>query len=547
MAPHEVVTRALAREMNDLCASLRRVLGLLVDRRGDVTHVILGDSLRLYLPDIGRLRAGEQRLRGLRLIVSHPGGAYRGRKSYGLESDLITDLEKLQLDGVLQLEAKRDGAPGRLAFGHVMPAQKGRTGARVHEDFYPNFEALDLDFLFFVEDLEDQLQKAFQRVREAEKLKSDRGIAVLVGVYTTAKSVWEASLSELEELCETANVSVADVIVQRRRKIDPRSIVGKGKLEEICLQALHLGAEILIFDRDLSPSQLNAITDMTDLKVLDRTMLILDIFARRATSQAGKLQVELAQLKYALPRLAKKQEGLSRLAGGIGGQGPGETKLEVDRRRARDRLARLEKDIDKLSKQRNLRRSQRGKRNVPVISIVGYTNAGKSTLLNQLTQSKVYAKDELFATLDPTSRRLRFPREREVVITDTVGFIRDLPDSLVNAFRATLEELDDSDLLLHVIDAADPLLERQMQSVEKVLRDLKLDEKPRLLVFNKCDQVHPLDAERLGEGENAVAISALNKEGFKELLKKAALYIWPVNSGSASPSDSSQGWSPEVN
>ena len=392
---------------------------------------------------------------------------FEGRLKYGLESDLITDLEKLQLDGVLQIEAKPGGVMGRLAFGHLLPPQKNRTGARHHEESFSDFEKFNLDFLLFVEDLESQLQRAFQAGREREKLKSDRGIAVLVGVYTTAKSVWEPSLNELQELCETANVSIADVVVQRRRKIDPKSIVGKGKLEEICLQALQLGAEILIFDRDLSPSQLNAITDMTDLKVLDRTMLILDIFARRATSQAGKAQVELAQLKYSIPRLAKKQEGLSRLAGGIGGQGPGETKLEVDRRRARDRLARLEKQIDKLSKQAQMRRSQRGKRHVPVISIVGYTNAGKSTLLNSLTRSEVYAKDELFATLDPTSRRLPLSARKEVVITDTVGFIRDLPETLVNAFRATLEELDDADLLLHVIDAADPLLERQMQSVEK--------------------------------------------------------------------------------
>ena len=508
--------------------------------------MILGDALRLYLPEIGRLRAGEQRMRGLRLLVAHPGNTFRGRTNYGLESDLVTDLQKLQLDGVLQIEAKPGGVMGRLAFGHLLPPQKNRAGARHHEESFSDFEKLDLDFLLFVEDLEAQLQRAFQAGREAERLKSDRGIAVLVGVYTTAKSVWEPSLNELQELCETANVSVADVFIQRRRKIDPKSIVGKGKLEEICLQALQLGAEILIFDRDLSPSQLNAITDLTDLKVLDRTMLILDIFARRATSQAGKAQVELAQLKYSIPRLAKKQEGLSRLTGGIGGQGPGETKLEVDRRRARDKLTRLEKQIDKLSRQRELRRSQRGRRHVPVISIVGYTNAGKSTLLNSLTRSEVYAKDELFATLDPTSRRLRFPREKEVVITDTVGFIRDLPETLVNAFRATLEELDDADLLLHVIDAADPLLERQMQSVEKVLRALELENKPRLLVFNKCDQIHPMDVERFGEGENAVTISALKRDGFDALLKKAAEYIWPDDSAQLFAPPPPSRWEPSL-
>jgi GTP-binding protein HflX len=263
--------------------------------------------------------------------------------------------------------------------------------------------------------------------------------------------------------------------------------------------------------------------------VLDRTMLILDIFAQRARSLDGKLQVELAQLKYSLPRLAQRQTGLSRLAGGfggIGGRGPGETRLEIDRRRAKDRIARLEKEIENLSLRRQLRRKQRNARGLPVISIVGYTNAGKSTLLNALTHSDVHVEDVLFATLDPTSRRLRFPREREVIITDTVGFIRDLPEDLVNAFRATLEELGEADLLWHVVDVADPNLVDQVASVNATLEALGLADKPRLVVLNKVDRTSELDGAVRARGLDAVAVSALQQRGFERLLNRSAQILW---------------------
>jgi GTP-binding protein HflX len=282
----------------------------------------------------------------------------------------------------------------------------------------------------------------------------------------------------------------------------------------------------LIFDCDLSPSQLNAITDMTDLKVLDRTMLIMDIFARRAKSRGGKLQVELAQLKYSLPRLAKKQTGLSRLTGGIGGQGPGETKLEIDKRRVKDKIARLEREVEQLGGQRQLHRKQRNVKEVPTIAIVGYTNAGKSTLLNALTGADVYAKNELFATLDPTSRRLRFPKEREVVLIDTVGFIRDLPEGLINAFRATLEELNDADLLLHVVDATDPQKEQHIKVVEKILADLKIENTSTILVMNKCDMLAPGEAQKTAEKFGALPISAQRKEGLENLLNRSADELW---------------------
>src|SRR5207302_10473710 len=331
----------------------------------------------------------------------------------------------------------------------------------------------------------------------------------------------EASLQELQELARTADVQVLDVVLQGRREIDPRTLIGEGKLEEILVRSMAVGAGLLVFDRDLTPSQARHIGEATSLRILDRTQLILDIFAQRAQSADGKLQVELAQLKYLLPRLVGRDDSLSRLAGGIGGRGPGETKLEIDRRRVRERISALESRIDRLSGDRATRRRQRNRGGVPVISIVGYTNAGKSTLLNALTDSAVLAENKLFATLDPTSRRLKFPRDREVIITDTVGFIRDLPKDLVAAFRATLEELDDAALLLHVIDAADPAREAQVVAVERILDQLGLGEKPRLLVWNKSDRVDPAELEALLRDKGGVAISAVTREGLDALLVKA--------------------------
>jgi len=313
--------------------------------------------------------------------------------------------------------------------------------------------------------------------------------------------------------------------VHSRREIDPRTVIGGGKLQEILVRSMALGADLLVFDRDLQPSQARHIAEATSLRIIDRTQLILDIFAQRAQSADGKLQVELAQLKYPLPRLVGRDDSLSRLAGGIGGRGPGETKLEMDRRRVRDRISHLEDRIDRLSSDRATRRRQRNRAGVPVVSIVGYTNAGKSTLLNALTDSDVRAENKLFATLDPTSRRLRFPRDREVIITDTVGFIRDLPRDLVTAFRATLEELEEADLLLHVVDASDPRNEEQAQAVEDVLETLDVERTPRIVVYNKLDLV-PETARTLAHRTGGVAVSATTREGFDELLARCEDVLW---------------------
>jgi GTP-binding protein HflX len=265
-----------------------------------------------------------------------------------------------------------------------------------------------------------------------------------------------------------------------------------------------------VFDAELSPSQVRSITDFTELKVIDRTQLILDLFAQRARSREGQLQVEMAQVKYLLPRLVGKGDALSRLMGGIGGRGPGESKLEMDRRRLRDRLHRLQQDLSQVRKERRGRRQPRRRLSLPILSIIGYTNAGKSTLFNTLTHAAVLAEDRLFATLDPTSRRLRFPKEREVIITDTVGFIKNLPKNLLEAFKATLEELEDADLLIHVIDLSNPRFIEQMAAVDDILASLSLQDKPVLLVFNKKDLVNPKLAALQCRIHRGVAISALD-------------------------------------
>ena len=316
--------------------------------------------------------------------------------------------------------------------------------------------------------------------------------------------------------------------------------MGMGKLQDLIILALQKGATLIIFDQELNPSQIRSITNKIDLKVIDRTQLILDIFAQRAQSKEGKLQVELAQLKYLLPRLITKNTAMSRLTGGIGGRGPGETKLEINRRRVRNRIARLENELSLVMKQRKQQRAKRTKKGLAVISIIGYTNAGKSTLLNTLTKSNVRAESRLFATLDPSSRRLKFPRDIEVIITDTVGFIKNLPKDLMIAFRATLEELDNADLLLHVIDISNPRFKDQIKSVEKILADLNLHNISLIRVLNKKDLVDQKIVDALTGLLDGTAISANVESTLNPLIAKMEASIHDMKNRSSRPLHSSR-------
>jgi GTP-binding protein HflX len=529
--PAEIASAELATYLCAVSRELERQVGILVGRRGDIEHVFVGDASRLTLPEIGRIRAGRGRFRGLRLVHTH-------LRNEPLTRDDLVDLALLRLDLVAAIGVQPDGRPADLHAAHLLPSVPGQRSEPWRllpvEPFYRN----TLDPAALVAALEEE----FERVAPAAVATDGRDRALLVVVDVrrnprarAARVAPEASsgrVEELEELCATAGVGVRGVIEQRRQEVDAKYLVGRGKLEEILIRAMQLDANVLIFDPDLTPGQAHAIADFTDLRVIDRTMLILDIFAQRAKSRDGKLQVELAQLRYRLPRLHEKNTMMSRLTGGIGGRGPGETKLEENRRRARERIHRLEKEIDRFGEQRAGRRAARVRRRLPIVAIVGYTNAGKSTLLNTLTHSDVLAEDKLFATLDPTTRRLRFPYEREIIIADTVGFIRDLPRDLAQAFRATLEELDEADLLLHVVDAADPAREQQVAAVEAILAELGLAETPRLVVLNKIDLV-PLPerdalvrAARIEGGLPVVAISAQDAPTTAPLLAAVEVALW---------------------
>jgi GTP-binding protein HflX len=447
----------------------------MVTRRGEVAFVVVGSHHDLLIPDLSGFRASSRRFRGLRLLHTHLNGEE-------LTTDDLTDLALLRLDLVLAVTAGEDGLPGLAHTAHLIPENPEGRFWQLLEPQPPS--RMDLDFAAFIAALEGEFARK-QTLRRVEA--ADR--AILVRVETRPQADPEASITELKELCRTAGVEVFDAVIQHRPEVDPRYLVGRGKLSDLLIRAMQMDANLLVFDHELTAAQVRSIADFTEMKVIDRTQVILDIFARRAHSREGKIQVELAQLKYRLPRLTRQDSGLSRLAGGIGGTGPGETKLEVDRRRIRERIHHLEKDLKNIEKARGLRRGRRDRAGIPVISIVGYTNAGKSTLLNALTQSDVLTEDRLFATLDPKSSRLRFPRDTEAVITDTVGFIRDLPKELVAAFRATLDELQEADILLHVIDVSNPAFEAQIAAVEKILADLDLSAKPALRVFNKMDRL----------------------------------------------------------
>jgi GTP-binding protein HflX len=526
--PHQIVTPEFARHLTELSHETRRQIGVLVDRKGYIEYVVVGDARRIELPDLKRTRVAADRFRGLRCVHTHLRGEH-------LTQDDLTDLALLRLDLMVALDVdERTGLPGMVRAAHLLPTTvaelDANEGAQAPYAFLePQIPSqLDVDFLALINSLEEEMARNRRATRRAEA----RDRTILVNVTTGSLAEAEESMAELQELAASAGVLVLDQIIQRRPAIDPRTLLGRGKLEELLVRALQLGADLIVFDRELSPAQVRSLSEATDLKVIDRAQLILDIFAQRAQSREGKIQVELAQLKYLLPRLiAGHDSAFSRLAGGIGGRGPGETKLETDRRRVRDRINRLEKEIEAQRHRRQERRKGRARSEFPVISVVGYTNAGKSTLLNTLTASHVHAEQRMFATLDPTSRRLRLPREQEVIVNDTVGFIRDLPPDLLSAFRATLEEISDSDVLIHLVDASNPRWQQQMESVERILGELDYGRIPRLLVFNKADIVPPdmLEAMIRQASQNGarecISISATNAQTLRPMLERTGAIL----------------------
>lgn len=507
MPVDEVLSAEAAKTLAQFTHEIRRPIGLVITRRGAVQDVLVGAGTEPSPTTLATFRASPRSLRGLRLIRSH-------LKEQILTQEDLTLLGLLRLDMIGVLAVTPKGEPGLLSLAHLNPPS---SQGQLYTLLKPTLvHQCPVSFETFIRELEADLQ------RQGEShMMSQKQTAILVSASPKSKAEQEERLVELAELASSADLTVIDRLVQRTQGGGrQRFQLGSGKLKDVLMQAMQKGADLLIFDQDLAPAQLRTIEEITDLTVIDRTQLILDIFAQRAHSREGKVQVELAQLRYLLPRLTGQGISLSRLGGGIGSRGPGETKLETDRRRIRERIDHLEREIEGFARHQDHRRSRRVRQAFPVLSIVGYTNAGKSTLLNVLTNSQVSTAPRVFETLDTTSRRLRFPHGREVILTDTVGFIRDLPKDLLAAFRTTLDELRDADLLLHVVDAGAKDMEAHITSVNTVLQSLGLDQVPQVLIFNKCDRLPTGQAEALCRRHSAIGISALHPETLPQLIQR---------------------------
>lgn len=505
--PEEVVSPELARRLTEISLELNRQVGVLVERSGKIRDLLVGDAKGLEISDFGRFRGGDTRFRGLRYVHTH-------LKGEPVSNDDLTDLALLRFDLMAVLEVKPNGLPGTIQVAHLQPTVDAPEPWTVEKPV--PFHSFQRDFMAFIRALESEYQASLRQSR-GRKVKKGQRRALLIGVTTERMDELKSSMAELEELAESAGVVVVDRILQRRPKLDARYVVGSGKMKELYILCMQKGIDLMIFDGELSGSQVRAISDFGELEVWDRTQLILGLFAERARSRGGKLQVELAMLKYTLPRLVMKDDFLSRLAGGIGAKGPGETKMEVLKRMLRDRITRLEHELEGLSRQRKVTREARQRSGLPTISLVGYTNAGKSTLLNALTGSDILAEDRLFATLDPTSRRLYLGPDQSAILTDTVGFIRELPEDLAKAFRATLEELGEADLLLHVVDASNPEFPDQIMSVNEILDDLALDNIPMIVLLNKADQLSEEAKAEISEAYPYLFTSAIDPEAVADL------------------------------
>lgn len=509
----EIITLELGRTLSQISYDIEKEITLIINRKGRAEIVFVGDSYELPFNELlERSRESKYRLRGYRLIHTHI-------KNPNLSHpDLVTLLnERLDLIGVLEL--KDGGIPGRFQIAHILPSNPQGEMWRIIN--YNDLGRVDINFEEFIRDIEQEFERSYFDSGGREEKEG----AFLVGFSTKSRIEAEESVEELKELARSAGKVVLDKTIQIRKQIDPKYLIGKGKLEEIILKAKQLGADTLIFDVELTPAQVRAISEETNLNVMDRTQLILDIFAERAKTSEGKIQVQLAQFRYMLPRLTGRGVELSKLGGGIGTRGPGEQKLEEQRRRLRERIGHLEKQIEELSRRREHTRKQRRETGIPTVTLIGYTNVGKSTLFNALTRSDVIVENKLFSTLNPTTRKLMLPSGREILLTDTVGFIRNLPKELVKAFRATLEELGGSSLLIHIADASDPLVEEKIYSVEKILDESGYSSIPRFMVFNKMDASSKEVIDRLLKVFNAPLISALNKDNLTVFLQRLDVEI----------------------
>ncbi len=496
----QLLTPELAKELVTISQNINRQLGLLIDRQGQIYKILIGTHQGIFIPDLSSYRRAEGRLKGLRCIHTS--------FSAGLTEEDLMDMALLRLDAMVVIETDRN-LPGKVHVAHLLPPNK--AGTKWNISTYSHPARIDIRFDQFILDLEAEIY----RTQTSMSPKNTQERAILVHVSNLPADLAENSLLELKELARSAQIQTIKSIRQRIKRFHPAHLLGKGKLNEILMDSLYLGATLVIFDQELTPIQVNNIAKIVDVKVIDRTQLILDIFARRAQSREGKIQVELAQLRYLLPRLIGKGIAMSRLTGGIGGRGPGEQKLEIHRRRVKQRITSLERELKSLSSGRRQRRKKRLRQRIPVVSIIGYTNAGKSSLINKLTGSQVITANKLFATLDPTNRSLSC-NKGNIILSDTVGFIKHMPRDLMIAFRATLEELEDANMFLHVVDITSPQRLEEIDIVSNVLEDLHLLHVPRIIVWNKIDLLCKVPVS-IQNCYKEVFCSALSGEGLSTI------------------------------
>ncbi len=539
LPPDRVITIDIAEAVAEISYRLGQPISIVANRRGQIVNVTLGQPWQINTPELRQVRVGPGRLCGHRVIYTRLAekGKHKDAES-SVNKDNLMALAKNRLDLMAQVNvdsrgtySRSQGEQNRLADSveivYLLPDRDPEGKLWKQMPACTVRLAQEEDFSVLIQALEEEFRKQVPGL----PVRAGEERAILVGLITGGADLWqmEDELDELAQLTRTAGATVCRRFTQARREPDPQFFLGAGKAQELALLVQETGANLVVFDHELSPQQHTTLQKILGVKVLDRTELILDIFAQRANTREGKLQVELAQLKYMLPRLIGKGTAMSRLGGGIGTRGPGETKLEVDRRRIRQRITHLENDILRIKNYRDTQRRMRNENHLPVIAITGYTNSGKSTLLNALTKSNVVVENKLFATLDPITRKTTLPDHSTVLLCDTVGFIKKLPTPLVAAFRATLEEVLVADILLHVVDASHPHAIDQVNSVYDVLSELGAIDKPIITVLNKSEQVRKEDLIWLvSQVPNPVVISALERLGFPALMKTIQETVYEV-------------------
>ncbi|MEZ4704228.1 MAG: GTPase HflX [Bdellovibrionota bacterium] len=499
----KIITWELAKYLVKLCSQVQQSIGISIARNGVVENITIGGYKEILPTSKTRLRNVASRLSGYRFVYCSFATTFDQR--------ILNDLETKRHDLLCKISMDERGIPSEVELAHLVPDPSGRDTIATQK--FGSVLDMDIDFEEFI----SQLESDFQNIYMPQFLIEDQVKAILC-YHALGKSVTPEDIHETIELSRTAGLKIVDIFSQKKGPMSPRTLFGSGKVQELYDRAIYKGADLILFHNNLTASQFRILGDLIELPLIDRTQLILDIFAQHAKTHEGKLQVELAQLKYTYPRLREKNTQMSRLVGGIGGRGPGETKLEIHRRRANEKITRLTRSIEQIRETRQSQRKMRQRNHVPQVSIVGYTNAGKSTLLNAMTQADALSEDKLFATLDPLSKKLRFPQDQEIIFTDTVGFIRDLPKELIEAFKATLEEIEMADLILHVIDGSNPNYESHIEVVDELLTQLHLSEIPQIKVFNKCDKIDAQSAENIAHQYGGYAISAMERKSFLPLL-----------------------------